>query len=130
MVQNQPLTKKPLAEVGEEIGLELGVQMVKDYQVANPNDVFYHVVGKKIIHEILMQPGCVAIKFLNAYNELGEKTIVYLGLDETGKAILKYTAVNQFGELSDMNGIVADRADRGGGLRTGIDADDWNWVVE
>ncbi|HUQ65200.1 MAG TPA: hypothetical protein VM101_03550 [Flavitalea sp.] len=129
MMQNQTLTKKPLADIGEEIGLELGVQLVNDYQVANPGDVQYYVIGRKIIEQILAQPGCVAIKFLYAYNEIGEKTLVYIGMNAEGQSILKFTSVNNMGQLSEENGIVADRADRGGG-GSRPDADDWSWQVE
>lgn len=133
MLQNQSLTKKPLAEVGEEIGLELGIQMVKDYQVTNPNDTQHYIIGKNIIEQILAQPGCVGIKLFNAYNETGEKTLVYLGVKANGKSILNHTVITKFGELSKENGIVADRVKTGGGggwpaIAPG--ADDWSWVID
>jgi hypothetical protein len=133
MTQNQTLTKKPLAEIGAEIGQELGVQMIQTFQAKHPNDTSFYIIGRKIIDQILAQPGCVGIKFFNALNEAGEQTMVYVGLDNDGKAILKVASVNTNGQLSEENGIVADRIDRGrgsGSTGTGIslpDADDWVW---
>lgn len=91
MMKNQLLALKKVASIGEEIGLELGTQFIKDYQIANPSEVQYYVIGRSIIDDILAQPGCVGIRFYNAYNELGEKTLVYVGLNEKGNAIIEYT---------------------------------------
>jgi hypothetical protein len=76
----------------------------------------------------------VGIKFLNAYNELGEKTLVYVGIDRFEKLILKITSVNIDGQLCIDKGIVADRVKTGGpggGTPTPVppsitpDADNW-----
>jgi len=115
-------TKTNLAQVGEEIGLELGTQMVKNYQIANPSDVKSYVVGREIIEKILSQPGCVAIKFFNATNEVGQKTLVYVGVNVEGKPILEYSIVNSDGMLLGENGIVADR------VKT-CDVDDFGWWI-
>ena len=98
-----------LAQVGEEVGLELGTQMIKSYREANPTDVQWYMIGREIIEKILMQPGCAGLKFYNAYNEAGQKTLVYVGIDQNGKAILEYSVVNVEGQLSEEKGIVADR---------------------
>jgi|ERR1700730_847530 len=102
-------TKTNLARVGEEIGLELGAQMVNSYREANPTDVQWYLIGREIIEKILAQPGCVGLKFFNAYNEAGQKTLVYVGVDQNGKTILEYSVVNNHGMLSKEHGIVADR---------------------
>ena len=127
--------KGNLAQVGEEVGLELGTQMIKSYRQANPTDVQAYMVGREIIEKILMQPGCVGLKFYNAYNEMGEKTLVYVGLNKDGKAILEFTCINNQGVLEANKGIVADRIKVGGG--TGgtttpgtADADNWNWTID
>ena len=132
MTQNQTLTKKPLAEIGEEIGIDLAVQFVKDYQKANPSDTNHYIIGRKILEQILSQPGCEGIKFMNAYNEIGEKTLVYVGLNKNGNSILQFVSVNNNGMLHMHPGIVADRTERtGGGITREIpSADDWNWVAE
>ena len=133
MTINQTLTRATVTSIGEEIGFELGNQMVQDYQAANENDVRFYVIGRKIIDQILSQPGCAGIKFYNAYNELGQKTLVYLGLDEGGKAILKYSCINNSGLMETNKGIVADRAERGGpriNTSPGVSADDWTWDVD
>ena len=120
--------------IGEEIGLELGTTMVKDYQIANPNDVAFYVIGRQIIDQILAQPGCAGIRFYNAYNEMGEKTLVYVGVNAEGNTILEYTCINNDGILMNQPAIVADRAERGGkgdGTKDGggFDADNWNWDI-
>ncbi len=108
-MQTETLQKKNLAMVGEEISHELGAQMVKDFQVANPSEVKSYYIGKNIISQILAQPGCVGIKFYNAYNEVGQKTLVYVGVDEFGKNIMEYTVVNNDGSFDQQKAIVADR---------------------
>ena len=98
-----------IASIGEEIGVELGTQMVKGYQQANPSDVHSYLIGRDIIDQILAQPGCVGITFYNAYNEMGKKTLVYVGVDQNGDAIIEYKLVNNIGMLDTAKGIVADR---------------------
>src|SRR5262245_8757626 len=110
MMQNELITKKDVCVIGEEIGYELGTQMVKDYQVANPQDTPFYTIGRNIIDQILAQPGCVGMRFYNAYNEMGEKTLVYIGLDENGQGLFEYSIVDNQGVLSTEKGIVADRA--------------------
>ena len=132
MSQTQ-LKTKPVAEIGEEIGLELGNQMVKAFAVANPNEIPFHTIGRNIIDQILAQPGCVGIKFYNATNEKGENTLVYVGLDQNGRSILQLTTVNAAGVLQNEKGIVADRAPRPGSNpfpRTDIDTDDFEWTID
>jgi hypothetical protein len=101
--------KANLAQIGEEVGLQLGTQMVKSYRQANPTDVQWYMVGREIIEQILAQPNCVGLKFYNAYNEAGQKTLVYVGIDQNGQAVLEYSVVNTEGQLAKEKGIVADR---------------------
>jgi hypothetical protein len=108
MMQTE-LLQNDLKMVGEEISHELGAQMVKDYQVANPTDVKAYYIGRNIIDQILAQPGCVGVKFYNAYNEEGQKTLVYVGVDEFGKDIVAYKVVNADGSFDSQQAIVADR---------------------
>ena len=129
-MKNQMLTLKSIASIGEEIGLELGTQFIKDFQIANPTDVQYFVIGRNIIDEILAQPGCVGIRFYNSYNELGEKTLVYVGLNERGNAIVEYSTINQEGKLTKNKGIVADRGARGGRSDSSFDEDAWGWIID
>ena len=94
-----------LAQIGEEVGLELGTQMIKNYRQAN-NGTWW---GARSSKKVLPQPGCVGLKFYNAYNEAGEKTLVYVGVDQNGKVILEYSVVTLEGQLAGEKGIVADR---------------------
>ena len=130
MVKNQTLAK-PVSAIGEEIGLELGQQMVLDYQAANQNDVHFYEIGRNILDMILAQPTCAGIRFYNAFNEAGEKTLVYVGLNNSGKAIFEFTCINNEGMLETNKGIVADRIKTGSGdpIRTS-DSDDWNITVD
>lgn len=109
MLQTKPCTRKLNANVGENIGFELGAQMINSYRRQNETDVVSYYVGRNIIEEILAQPGCVGIKLYNAYNEAGEKTLVYVGVDSDGKDMLQFSFVNNAGELIQQPAIVADR---------------------
>lgn len=94
--------------VGEHIGYDLGVKMVKDYF-----DKFQEggaqFIGKNILNQILDQPNCVGINVYKALNEQGKKTYVIVGMDNEANPILNFTAVNKNGELNKKEGIVADR---------------------
>ena len=131
MVNHHTLAK-PVSAIGEEIGYELGHQMISDYRTANPTDVQFYEIGRNILDQILAQPGCAGIKFFNAYNELGQKTLVYVGLNSDGKALLNFSAVNNFGVLESNKGIVADRVRTGGGDGGGglSDSDHWDVTVD
>lgn len=97
------------AAVGEEIGLELGAQFISTYRKANPSDVTAYYVGRNILDQVLAQPGCVGMRFYNAYNEAGEKTLVYVGVTAQGNDMLNVATVNTKGQLDVQKGIVADR---------------------
>lgn len=134
MAQNQTLAK-PVSAIGEEIGSQLGKEMISSYKSANPTDVQFYEIGRNILDQILAQPGCAGIKFFNAYNELGQKTLVYVGLNNEGKAILNFSTVNNIGALESNKGIVADRVRTGGGGDgTGgggvSDSDHWDVTVD
>lgn len=122
-MQNVLLTKN-VAAIGEEISHELGAKLVKDYQDLNPNDVSY-TIGKNILSQILSQPGCVGIRFYNALNEEGNKTLVYVGVNEHGEDIVEYNVINVAGQLGKQNGIVADRTDP-----WGDDSSSWGWFSQ
>lgn len=94
--------------VGEHIGYDLGVKMVKDY-FDNFGEGGAQFVGKNILEEILAQPDCIGINIYKALNEKGEKTYVLVGLDKSNNPILEVAAVNSNGQLAKIEGIVADR---------------------
>ena len=128
---------KNVSAIGEEIGLELGQELVHAYQTANANATHYFEIGRQIIDQILAQPGCEGMRFYKAYNEMGEETLVYVGLDAEGSTLLEFTTINNQGLLQSNKGIVADRTTRGGGgSRDGgdgldqADADNWNWTID
>lgn len=125
-MQTELLTKR-ISAVGEEIPHELGAKMIQDYQKANPTDVQSYIIGKDILNRILKQPGCDGIRFINAYNEKGQKTLVYVGIDQNGSALLSYQTINTQGILTTEKGIVADRLRPE--TRGGDDGSSW-WDVE
>jgi hypothetical protein len=130
MAKNQTLAK-PVAAIGEEIGFQLGKEMVNNYQAANPTDVFFYEIGRNILDQILAQPSCAGVRFYNAYNEMGQKTLVYVGLNQDGNAIFEYTCINNEGVLESNKGIVADRIRTGNdGPVKSSDSDDWNWTID
>ncbi len=103
------IAAKKINEIGEHVGLELGTQMVKAYFDKYPDQGRIFMVGKDIIEQILAQPGCEGIGLATALDEEGRSTLVYLGLDAKGKPITEYAEVNELGEISLKEAIVADR---------------------
>jgi len=122
MMQTELLTKRNVAAIGEQVTHELGAQFINNYQEVHPADVKSYIIGKDIINQILAQPGCEGIKFYNAINEFGQKTLVYVGLDAEGKVLVNYPSITQQGVLKMEEGIVADRTPAGSN-----DDTDWWW---
>ena len=106
--------------IGEEISHELGAKMVKDYQDRFLNESRSFLIGRTIIEQILAQPGCVGMRFYEALNESGDKTLVYAGMDEKGKTILQVTSVNEHGKIAITPGMIGDRSNSDGTAWLGI----------
>lgn len=100
---------KTLAEVGEDIGLEEGAQLVKNFREANPDATPGYYIGRNILDQVLNQPGCVGIRFRKCLTNNNEEHLVYTGVDADGKDILQFCVVDNTGSLDQYNGIVADR---------------------
>ena len=115
-MQKELLTKE-VAAIGEEISHEMAADFVQSYANANPGDVVGYTVGRNILDAILAQPGCVGIRFFNALNEFGQKTLVYAGVDAAGNDIVKKVVVEEDGKLATVPAIVADRVDP------------WQWLI-
>ena len=96
--------------IGEEISHELAARMVKDHQDLHAEESYSYYVGKNVIGQILAQPGCVGMRFFDAINEAGEKTLVYAGIDAKGKTIVEITTVNDHGKLAVTPGMLGDRS--------------------
>lgn len=97
-----------LAEVGEEIGLQEGIQLVNAFREANPDATPGYYIGRSILDQVLSQPGCVGIRFRKCLSN-NEEHLVYTGVDAEGKDILSFSVVTKTGDLEQYNGIVADR---------------------
>ncbi len=103
------LETKSLAEVGEDIGLAEGAQLVKNFRESNPDATPGYYIGRNIIDQILNQPGCVGINFRKCLSENNEEHLVYTGVDADGKDILTYSVVTTAGDIEKQDGIVADK---------------------
>ncbi len=109
MAQHELLETKTLAEVGEDIGLTEGIQLVKAFSQANPEATKGYYIGRNIIDQILAQPDCVGINFRKCLTNLNEEHLVYTGVDADGKDIVEYSVVTVTGDVVKQNAIVADR---------------------
>ena len=116
MQQKELLTNLEVASIGEAIDHDLAKQMIQSYQTTYPETFTTLMVGRKIIDQILAQPGCVGIRFIDAINEEGQKTLVYIGVDAANKAILESVVVEKNGAIVAVPAIVADRSPGGGSL--------------
>ncbi|MEO6682490.1 MAG: hypothetical protein ABIN48_06655 [Ginsengibacter sp.] len=108
MNQNELTQTRNLSEIGEDIGLEEGTQLVNAFREANPEAVPGYFIGRNILDQILNQPGCVGIRYRKCLSE-GKEHLVYTGVDAEGKDILNYSVVAPTGDIVTENGIVADR---------------------
>ena len=108
-MQKELLSRVNVEGIGEEISHELAGELISAYSEANAGEATTYMVGRQIIEQILAQPGCAGLRFYNALNEKGQKTLVYVGVDAEGKDILKKTVVEKDGSLATQKGIVADR---------------------
>jgi hypothetical protein len=109
MTQNAVLETKTLAEVGEDIGLAEGIQLVKAFKDANPDATPGYYIGRNILEQIMAQPGCVGINFRKCLTNMNEEHLVYTAVNAEGKDILEYTVVTNTGDLVKQDAIVADR---------------------
>ena len=109
MKQIELVQTKNLAEVGEDIGLSEGKQIIKAFREANPDATAGYYIVRNIIDQILAQPGCVGINFRKCLTEINEEHLVYTGVDADGKDILEFSVVISSGDIVKENGIVADR---------------------
>ena len=100
-------TKKN-AQVGANIGLAEGKELVQNFRDANPDATPGYYIGRDILDQILNQPGCVGINFKKCLSE-NEEHLVYTGVDAEGKDILSYSVVTNTGDIVKEDGIVADK---------------------
>src|SRR5271168_3274869 len=109
MLQKELLTQKDYAAVGEEISHEMAADFTKSFEKAYPGEIISYHLGRNIIEQILAQPGCVGMRFYNALNENGQKTLVYVGIDADGKDLLKRTVIMNNGVIKSEDLIIADK---------------------
>ena len=121
MTQKSLVETKTLAEVGENIGLKEGRELVNAFRAANPEATKGYYIGRNILEQILAQPGCVGINFRKCLTNMNEEHLVYTGVDAEGKDILEFSVVTNTGDIAKQEAIVADRT---------IYWDDVNGVIE
>ena len=109
MNQDQLIAKRNIAEVGELISYELAGKMIKDFNDANPTEIYCFTVGRNVIDQVLAQPGSVGLRLYRAINEEGKTTIVYAGVDADGKTILNYPGIDETGKLVHVKGLIGDK---------------------
>lgn len=96
--------------IGAEISHELAAKMVKDHHDKfTVENSYSYCIGANVINQILSQPGCVGLRFFEALNEKGEKTLVYVGVDTKGRSIIEITTVNEGGELAIVKASIGDQ---------------------
>ena len=61
MQQKELLADLEVASIGEAIDHQLAKQLIQSYQTKYPEAFTTVVIGRKIIDQILAQPGCVGI---------------------------------------------------------------------
>jgi len=108
-MQKELTTKKDYAAIGEEISHELAHEFITAYEKDYPGENRGYHLGRNIIDQILAQPGCVGMRFYYGLNEAGVKTLVYVGVDADGKDLVKRAVITSCGELTQADGIWADR---------------------
>ncbi len=109
MNQNTLVETKNLTEVGENIGLAEGIELVNAFKVANPTATAGYYIGRNILEQIMSQPGCVGINFRKCLTNMNEEHLVYTAVDAEGKDILSYSVVTNTGDIVKQDAIVADR---------------------
>lgn len=110
MTQNATVEIKNLAEVGENIGLTEGIELVKAFREANPTATQGYYIGRNILEQIIAQPGCVGINFRKCLTNMNEEHLVYTAVDADGKDILEFSVVTNTGDLVKQDAIVADKS--------------------
>ncbi len=109
MNQNTLVETKNLTEVGENIGLTEGIELVNAFKAANPTATPGYYIGRNILEQIMAQPGCVGINFRKCLTNINEEHLVYTAVDADGKDILTYSVVTNTGDIVKQDAIVADR---------------------
>lgn len=109
MTHTTLLQTKNLTEVGEDIGLSEGKNMISAFREANADATQGYYIGRNIIDQILAQPGCVGINFRKCLTETNEEHVVYSGVNSDGKDIVEYSVITNTGDIVKQDGIIADR---------------------
>ncbi len=109
MNQNALVETQNLAEVGENVGLAEGIELVNAFKAANPTATQGYYIGRNILEQIMAQPGCVGINFRKCLTNLNEEHLVYTAVNAAGNDIIEFSVVTNTGDLVKQDAIVADK---------------------
>ena len=109
MNQSTLIETRNLTEVGENIGLTEGIELVNAFKAANPTATQGYYIGRNIHEQIIAQPGCVGINFRKCLTSLNEEHLVYTAVNAEGKDILEFSVVTNTGDIVKQEAIVADK---------------------
>ena len=109
-VQEPVMVARPFSSsVGENIGAELGAKMVKNFYDAHPDQAYGHLIGRDILEQLLAQPGCAGLSiYPGSEDGSTTRTLVFAAVDADGQQILKYTTIEENGQIKMNDGIVVD----------------------
>ena len=71
---------------GGDISLDEAIKWTKNFKDKHPEptEIKAHMFGKNIMHKILSQPHCVAMRIYYALEDSGQKHLLLVGVDKEG----------------------------------------------
>jgi hypothetical protein len=91
-----------VASIGDRIPEVQAQQWIANFQNANKNRLFAQLYGKKILEELLSQPGVEGLYFGNALDQKGNERLVVVGVKSDGTVLWDGPIVDQ-GQLCPPN---------------------------
>ncbi len=96
---------------GAIITLAEGSEMTANYRATiNLGETIGHAVGKNLVNDLLIQPGCMGMRLYYAINKKGKKQLVAVGVDANGDDMTQGVILDEFfdcppecGKLNQLN---------------------------
>ena len=102
-----------VVHIGEEISIEEGVNMTREYLRLHPENAVSFTVGKDMLLAILDQRDCAGIRIYNAIEEAGMQALVMAGVDASEKLIRPLKVVSEGGAMREVMPVIAKNAETG-----------------
>lgn len=83
-LERSPITGKE----GSEFDYAQAVKWTKNHRDKHPGKTVSHFYGKEILQSLLDQPGCMGIRMYHAYDEVGDRHLMLVGVTEDGADML------------------------------------------